>query len=145
MEKAIRFDLEDESTCSVMPARFAHDADVVVVRRVWSIDRTPFCVETSHLAAQLVPDLAADDLVAGQSLYLLLRSRYGHEIVNGHRTIGVAYVSDADARLLDMKSGAPALALRLVVETAEGRPIEYMTSLNNPDLVTFSTEKVQLA
>ena len=33
MEKAIRFDLEDESTCSVMPARFAHDADVVVVRR----------------------------------------------------------------------------------------------------------------
>lgn len=113
--------------------------EVIIVRRVWSIDGTPFCIETSHLVSHLVPGLTADDLVAGQSLYALLSSRYGIETVNAERTITVAQVNDLEGRLLDVPPGTAVLALKLLVETRDKQPIEYMSSINNPKLVVFRT------
>jgi GntR family transcriptional regulator len=113
--------------------------EVIVVRRVWSIDGTPFSIETSHLVSRLVPGLTADDLVSGQSLYALLGSRYGIETVNAERTITVAYVNEIEARLLDVEPGTAVLALKLVVETKDKQPIEYLSSINNPKLVVFRT------
>lgn len=137
--RLIHFQLVPASNQAAEMLRLEPGAATVVIRRVWSIDSKPFCVETSHLASQLVPGLSADDLVAGQSLYALLRTRYRYEIRPTQRTIGIAYASEFEACLLGMKEGAPALSLRVAVETKEDQPIEYTVSVNNPDLVTFST------
>jgi GntR family transcriptional regulator len=120
--------------------KLAEDDEVVLLRRVWSIDATPFCLETTYLAAHLLPGLAADDLVAGQSLYATLRAKYGYETVNAERTISIAYVDETEAHHLSMKSGQAALALRVMACTTEDQPIEFTVSLNNPNYVEFSTK-----
>ena len=117
---------------------------ITVVRRLWTVDGAPFCIETSHLPAERVPDLAAEDLTAGQSLYALLRSRYGITTVGGERIISVSTCTEMESRLLDLPPNASCLLLRLVVADQEGRPVEYMTSVNHPRLVVFKTEHAAL-
>jgi GntR family transcriptional regulator len=119
-------------------------SDLIVIRRLWTVNATPFCIETNHIPATFVPGLAAEDLTAGQSLYALLRSRYGIATVNGERTIGVAACSPLEARLLNLAPGSPSLLLRLLIYDEAGRPVDDMTSVNHPDLVVFQTAKTEL-
>lgn len=135
--KLLHFEIAAAGPQIAAKLKIDEDAEVIVVRRIWAIDSMPFCLETSYLAAHLVPGLCADDLVAGQSLYALLRTRYGHETVNAERTITVAHVNEMEARHLNLEPGAAGLALRLSVDTVDGRPIEYMVSINNPNMVAF--------
>jgi GntR family transcriptional regulator len=115
-------------------------APITVVRRLWTVDAVPFCIETSHLPTERVPDLAAEDLTAGQSLYALLRSRYGIAVEGRERMISVATCTEMESRLLDLPQDSPCLLLRLVVADQQGRPVEYMASVNHPRLVVFKTE-----
>lgn len=120
-------------------------APITVVRRLWTVDGVPFCIETSHLPTERVPDLAAEDLTAGQSLYALLRSRYGITTVGGERIISVATCTEMESRLLDLRPNSPCLLLRLVVADQNGRSVEYMTSVNHPQLVVFKTDDAGLS
>lgn len=122
----------------------AEGAEIVLIRRLWTVDAAPFCIETSHLSAALVPGLAAEDLVAGQSLYGLLRSRYGIETIRAERLIGVTTLAELEARLLGLGPGGPALLLELVASDATGRPIEYMASVNHPGRVRFRTANSEI-
>lgn len=137
--RLVHFQVAPASAAVAERLRIPQGEEVVILRRVWSIDGCPFCVEATHLVSRLVPGLSADDLVAGQSLYALLRERHGIRTVNAERMIGLAYVGETDAKLLGMEVGAPALGLRLLVETPEGEAVEYTTSINNPALVAFGT------
>ena len=123
----------------------AEGAELVVFRRLWTVDDAPFCIETSHLPAERVPGLAAEDLMAGQSLYALLRERYAIEATAAERLIGIASLTEAEARLLHLQAGGPALLLRIVASDAKGKPIEHMASVNHPQLVVFQTPKAELA
>jgi GntR family transcriptional regulator len=118
---------------------------IVVVRRLWTVDGKPFCIETSHLPAERVPDLAAEDLTAGQSLHALLRTRYDIATVSSERMISVATCTEMEARLLELPPRSPCLLLRLVVSDQHGRPVEYMASVNHPQLVVFKTERAELS
>lgn len=114
-------------------------AEMVMFRRLWTVNDVPFCIETSYLPADRFADLVAEDLTAGQSLYGLLRERYGVAATIGDREIGLGACTDLEARLLGLPPAAPALVLRLVANDAEGRPVEYMKSVNHPQLVVFRT------
>lgn len=114
-------------------------AEMVMFRRLWTVNETPFCIETSYLPAERFPDLVAEDLVAGQSLYGLMQSRYGVATTVADREISVGACTDLEARLLGLKPASPALVLRLVANDAAGRPVEYMKSVNHPQLVVFRT------
>ncbi len=138
--RLVHFQIAPASAAVAERLRIPAGEEVVILRRVWSIDGRPFCIETSHLVSRLVPGLSADDLVAGQSLYALLRERYGIVTVNAERMIALAYVGEGDAKLLAMDVGAPALGLRLLVETEKGEAVEYTASINNPALVAFGTQ-----
>ncbi len=114
---------------------------VVVFRRLWTVNETPFCIETSHLPAARVPGLAADDLGEGRSFYGLLGERYGIVTTGAERTIGIGSSTEAEAQLLGLRTGTAILLLRLLVSDTAGRPIEYMTSVNHPQLVVFRTTR----
>jgi GntR family transcriptional regulator len=114
---------------------------VVVFRRLWTVNETPFCIETSHLPAARVPGLAAEDLAEGKSFYGLLGERYGITTTGAERTIGIGSCTETEAPLLGLKPGAAILLLRLLASDAAGRPIEYMTSVNHPQLVEFRTTR----
>ncbi len=122
----------------------AEGDELIVIRRLWTTNGTPFCIETSHLPASRVPGLHAEDLTSGQSLYGLLRKRYGIDAATGERIIGSAPATAMEARHLRLKSGAAILLLRLLSFDGAGRPIEYMTSVNHPRLVVFKTPKAEM-
>lgn len=119
--------------------KLAVGAELVMFRRLWTINNAPFCIETSYLPAERFPDLVAEDLVAGQSLYALLLQRYGVAATVADREISVGACTDLEARLLGLKPASSALVLRLIANDAAGRPVEYMKSVNHPQHVVFRT------
>lgn len=114
-------------------------SDVVIIRRLWRVDDTPICIESSYIPAAYVPGLEAEDLTAGQSLYTLLRERYGIIASSSTRTISVHTPTNFEEQTLLLSPHASTLLMRLVVEDADGRPIEYMRSVNHPVYVNFRT------
>lgn len=114
-------------------------AQLIVIRRLRTVNEVPFCVETSYLPAERVPGLAAADLFDNQSLYALLKERFGIEIGPGEGLIGVSPATDQEAQLLGVKPGTPTLIYRAVAFDQKGRPIEYVTSVNHPQRVVFKT------
>jgi GntR family transcriptional regulator len=111
--------------------------DVVLIRRLWRVDDTPICIETSYIPEKYVPGLEAEDLTAGQSLYGLLKERYGIDAVSNTRTISVHNPSSFEEQALKLPPHLSTLLIRLVVADADGRPIEYMQSVNHPIHVNF--------
>jgi GntR family transcriptional regulator len=118
-------------------------ARLIVIRRLRTVNDLPFCVETSHLPADRVPGLAADDLLGGQSLYAILKQRYDIDIGAGESTIAVAPATAQEASLLGLRPETPTLMYRSVVYDRQSRPIEYLTSVNHPHLVVFKTEHAE--
>ncbi len=112
-------------------------SDLVMARRLRSVNDEAFCIETSYLPASRVPGLSAEDLLSGQSLYELLRQRYDIEVNIRDREIGVGTATEREAQLLALAPGSPTLVLRIVARDREGRPIEYMRSVNHPHHVVF--------
>lgn len=114
-------------------------APLIVIRRLRLMDDIPFCVETAHLPAEHVPGLAADDLIAEPSLYALLLRRYGIEMGAGQGTISVSTATAEETLLLKLRKDAPSLIFHALTKDKQGRPIEYLTSVNHPQLVVFET------
>ncbi|MQB08030.1 GntR family transcriptional regulator [Agrobacterium tumefaciens] len=138
--KLLHFQLSAASTQLAERMEISEGEELVVIRRLVSIDDKPFCVETSHIPARIVPGLAAEDLMHGQSLYAILQDRYGiTATVNSDRVISVETTSDLESTALGMEKNSSALALRLWVKSEEGQIIEYVRSVNNPKIVAFGT------
>lgn len=113
--------------------------DLLMFRRLWTVNGKPFCIETSYLPAARFPDLHAEDLMAGQSLYGLMQSRYGLTARVSEREISVGACTELEARLLELAPAEASLVLRVTAKDDAGRPVEYMKSVNNPHLVVFRT------
>ncbi len=142
--KLLHFELARASAKVANRLKLEEGADIVISRRLWTANDTPVCIETSHLPLSLVPDLAAEDLMAGGSLYSLLHNRYGIGSMRAEREIGVALCTEMEARLLDLPMGTACLSLQLQVHDDQGRPIEYMRSVNHPKLVVFKTTQADI-
>ena len=114
-------------------------AELIMFRRLWTVNDLPFCIETSYLPVARFPDLIAENLVSGQSLYALLAEKYQVRSAATDREISVGISTDLEARLLKIDNGAPTLVLRLVAHDEAGQPFEYMKSVNHPHHVVFRT------
>lgn len=135
--KLLHFGEEAASESIARRLDIAPGDSLAMFRRLRTVNDEPFCIETSYLPATRVPGLVAEDLVAGQPLYELLRLRYGIEASARDREIGVGTATEMEARLLALQPGAPTLVLRLIARDGDGAPIEYMKSVNHPHHVVF--------
>lgn len=115
---------------------------LIVIRRLRTVNGVPFCVETSHLPAERVPGLAADDLLGDRSLYAILKRRFGIDVGASESTVAVAPATVEELSLLGLKPTTPTLMFRSVIYDRHKRPIEYLTSVNHPQLVVFKTESM---
>jgi GntR family transcriptional regulator len=69
----------------------------------------------------------------------LLAARYHIEIGDGEIFVSIAAATALEARLLQLKAADPILLFRSLVFDKKGEPIEYLTSVNHPELVVFRT------
>ncbi|WP_086643862.1 GntR family transcriptional regulator [Acetobacter sp. DsW_063] len=142
--KLLHFEQKRASARVAASLDLEEGAEIVLVRRLWTADETPVCIETTHLPLALVPDLAAQDLMDGGSLYELLHDRYGVEEIYGERKIGVANSTELEGQLLGLEPGTPCLLLELRATDKNGRPIEFTRSVNHPGLVVFRTSRTDM-
>nr|WP_248311355.1 GntR family transcriptional regulator [Bosea sp. ASV33] len=135
--KLLHFGEEAASESIAQRLELAPGDALIMARRLRSVNDEAFCIETSYLPAGSVPGLSAEDLLSGQSLYALLQQRYGIEISIRDREISVGTATEREAQLLALAPGSPTLVLRIVARDGEGRPVEYMRSVNHPHHVVF--------
>jgi GntR family transcriptional regulator len=135
--KLLHFGEEGASESVARRLEVPPGSELIMARRLRSVNDEAFCIETSYLPAQRVPGLSAEDLLGGQSLYELLRQRYDIEISIRDREISVGTATEREAQLLALAPGSPTLVLRIVARDGDGRPIEYMRSINHPHHVVF--------
>jgi GntR family transcriptional regulator len=106
-------------------------ASVVRLVRVRLADDSPMCLETAYLPAARVPGLLESGL--GTSLYDLLERRYGLRLCRADQRLDAVTVTGADAGLLAVPPGAPALRVHRVSFDERDQSVERTTSLYRAD------------
>ena len=106
---------------------------------VWKIarlrfaDGEPMCIQTSHIPTQLVSTIEIADVDGEGSLYELLESKYHLSLREADETLDAALAWPEEARLLGIQHGAPIMVRNRTTFLADGRPVEYVTTLYRAD------------
>jgi GntR family transcriptional regulator len=102
------------------------DDEVVVVRRVRIADDEPVAVETAVFPGECAPTILAADLER-TSLHATLVAA-GRAPTAGHATLGAEAAGAEDARLLELRRGAPLLVERRLIYDQHGSALELTES-----------------
>jgi GntR family transcriptional regulator len=117
--------------------------DVVEIERLRFVQDEPIQLTTTYLPYRVCPELLHQDLV-NQSLYMFLERQCGIMIARGHRSIEAVPANDYEARLLQVKKGAPLIMLNSVSFLSDGTPVEYYHALHRGDRTRFEVELVRV-
>ncbi len=110
-----------------------------VLDRVRAVDDAKLLVSTTYIPEALCPGLIDEDL-SSESLYRLLRERYGLTIARGERRIEAVGAGQWEARHLDLALGSPLLLLDNVAYLPNGYPFEYSRVLHRGDRAQIEIE-----
>lgn len=108
---------------------------VYVVSRVRCADGIPMAVERVYLPFNRFAGIETYDLK--ESLYTLLKDRYGCESDKAAQSIQAGLANSADAKLLQIKPGAPILRISRTTYDANNIPFEYTESVYRGDKYIF--------
>ncbi len=106
--------------------------DLFLLRRVRLAAAEPMGIQTAYLPLALVPGIETLDF-SRASLYEVLQRKYGLKPATARETHFAVALKRAEAKLLGLKAGAPALAAERVTRLADGRLLEYVESLMAAD------------
>jgi len=115
---------------------------VVMLDRLRFLDGEPEVVVVTYLPARMCPSVVEEDF-SSQSLYQLLERKYGLRITQGHRTIEAISLDSAEAKLLRVKPGSPALLLKSIGLLEDGTPLEYFVAKHRGDRSKFDVRLVR--
>ncbi|MEZ4519552.1 MAG: GntR family transcriptional regulator [Chloroflexota bacterium] len=116
---------------------------VIQIDRLRFVDDEPIVLVTTYLPEVRCPGLATADL-SHQSLYGYLSREYGLAIERGHRYLEAVPAGEHEAKLLQVKKGAPLILLDSVSYLADGSPIEYYHALHRGDRSRFEVELIRV-
>lgn len=109
---------------------------VVVLERLRFVDREPWVFTISHLPVALVPDLVTLDL-RKQSLYRVLRERYGIILASSDRSVEARTADLALATALQITEGDPTLTLTSISYDESGHAVETFVAFHRADRSRF--------
>jgi GntR family transcriptional regulator len=119
--------------------RVTMDEPLIILDRLRFIFDEPILLVTSYLPQRLCPSLVNDDLTHN-SLYHLLRNKYGFTIARAKRCMEAVAANEMEAKLLQINSGAPLMLIESIVYTEEGTPLEYFKARHRGDRTKFLVE-----
>jgi GntR family transcriptional regulator len=120
------------------PLDLAHVLDVVPgsellrIARLRLADDQPMALEVTHLPHALCPGLLRFDL-SSESLYDLLRRKYGVALVSAKQTIEASPASEEEQELLELPAHVPVLRIHRRTSAADGRIVEYVRAVYRGD------------
>jgi GntR family transcriptional regulator len=111
---------------------------IVRFTRLRLADGEPIGVETTCVAADLVPGLKEPDLDG--SWYELLARRYSVHILRGQSMIEPAVLSDREGRTLETAVGSPAFRIQTSTFAATGRVIDFQVDIYRGDRYSLTAD-----
>jgi GntR family transcriptional regulator len=115
---------------------------VVRLNRLRFLEGEPEVLVVTYLPAKLCPGIINENF-SNKSLYETLESKYGLAIFQGFRTIEAIALDRADAKLMGLRAGAPALLLKSIGLLEDGTPLEYFIAKHRGDSSKFEVKLVR--
>lgn len=112
-------------------------APVTELVRLRLADGEPIMLETAYLSQVRFPDLTAETLTNGDSLYEFLFSHYQLTVAAVEQTLEPTRLRPAEATLLKSEPESPAILNELVAFAADGSAIEYSRSVTHSNKCKF--------
>src|SRR5213595_3238246 len=112
--------------------------EIVVVKRLRLADGVSMAIETLHIPAKVVPNVAERDLEG--SFYELLRSRYAIEIATATQTIEPTVTNEEESAALGVPLHSPAFLFERTSRDETGRTLEFVHSIYRGDRYRIVTE-----
>jgi GntR family transcriptional regulator len=138
--EVIRQALEKASPEVAAELELATGDAVIVLSRVRRVDGVPLVYVESRLPGERFRGLLEEDLVS-QSLYAILRSKYGIRVASSRRLIGAAAATRRIARLLEVEPGSPLVVLESVsYAEAQAVPLETYLAYHRGDRTKLEVE-----
>ena len=122
--------------------KLAEGEPVIMLDRLRSLDGDPEVLVVTYLPEKMCPELVHEDF-SNQSLYEALSRKYGLTITQGFRTIEAIALDRADAKLLGLRAGSPALLLKSIGLLESGTPLEYFIAKHRGDRSKFEVRLVR--
>src|ERR1035438_10222894 len=110
--------------------------------RLRSLGGDPEALVGTYLPEQTCPHRVQEDC-SNQSLYEALSRKYGLAIAQGFGTIEAIALDRADAKLLGLRAGSPALLLKSIGLLESGTPLEYFIAKHRGDRSKFEVRLVR--
>jgi GntR family transcriptional regulator len=104
--------------------------------RLRVVQDEPLSLQTNFLPAHLLPNLEQHDL--SSSLYRLCESVYGLRLWTGRQVLRARGATAAEARLLQVRRGAPVMCAERLTFAANGKPVEYLDAVWRGDRYEFA-------
>jgi GntR family transcriptional regulator len=120
----------------------AEGEPVIMLNRLRFLDGEPEVLVVTYLPAKLCPELLREDF-SNQSLYEALSRKHGLTIIQGFRTIEAIALDRADAKLLGLRAGSPALLLKSIGLLENGAPLEYFVAKHRGDRSKFEVRLIR--
>jgi len=115
------------------------DEDVVAIFRLRKINDEPIVLDRTYLPFKLCPELLNEDLTS-KSLYSFIEGKYNLKIDRGRKFIEATIAKDEEAKLLNIKKGAPLLFIESVSYLKNNIPLEYYVALHRADRIKLVTD-----
>lgn len=105
---------------------------VIEIKRLRYLNEEPTALDTTYIPDKLVPGISKKDFEKTgkqQSLYNILKVRYGLSLSSGEETIDATIVTPNEAKLLLMKTKSPINLRRRLIYSDTGEILLYMKSI----------------
>lgn len=112
--------------------------EIIELQRLRFVKDEPILIVISYIPWKFCPDLLDEEL-ENRSLYEILETKYGIELVWGERTIEAISANSEDAKLLWIDRGSPLIFLRSITYTHNNVPVEYYEAKHRADRTRFVT------
>lgn len=119
-------------------------SDIVRIVRVYLIDGQPLTFTHIAIPGHRAPGLEAR-LQESQSIFGLLRSRFGLVATRAERWFTATLATDDQADKLGIATGQPLIGIESVAYCANGLPLEYYEAVYNPTVTRMHVVTAQPA
>lgn len=113
--------------------------EVIKLTRLRSANGTPIVVVTTFLPTEKLPNFFSHNW-EDESLYKVLEQEYHYTIDRAFRTLEARVAEEYEAKLLEIKKGAPIQFIETITYLTTGIPIEYSLAKYRGDKNTFTFE-----
>jgi GntR family transcriptional regulator len=115
------------------------DENVIRIERLRFVDKEAYHYSKIYLPEKFFKDVDKN-LLTNKSLYSVIVENYNYKINKINRRIEAGIASEADSKLLNVKSGAPILFFENFTFSENDIPIEYSINKIRGDMAKFEVE-----